>query len=112
MATPDAEAGCFGPSGLVVSCVRRANGRLWIRVIGDLDAIETAEFHAQVWPLLTRPTRCIELDLAGMGFCDAAGGRELLRLFRGAAQQKINLVVVAAHPVVEFVLGVIGGFSL
>ncbi|OJF15870.1 STAS domain-containing protein [Couchioplanes caeruleus] len=73
-------------------------------MIGDLDASAVAGFHAKVTPLVAPPARIVELDLVGVGFCDVAGGRELLMLRCQAARQQIRLDLVAAHPAVWFLL--------
>ncbi|MFC3380635.1 STAS domain-containing protein [Couchioplanes azureus] len=77
-------------------------------MIGDLEACVVASFRDQMAALLTAPVRVVDLDLAGVGFCDAAGARELLALRDRAAQQQITVVLVAAHRAVRLVLHLFG----
>ncbi|MEV8505036.1 STAS domain-containing protein [Actinoplanes sp. NPDC051475] len=102
------DIGRYTPWPLSVTCTDRGDGTLRIRVIGELDTCVVTDFHAQVTGLVKAPIRAVELDLDGVRFCDAAGLRELLTLRHRAAQQQIMVVLVAAHPAVRYVLGLVG----
>ncbi|MFC3380660.1 STAS domain-containing protein [Couchioplanes azureus] len=102
------DLGRFAPRGLVVSSFGLDDGALRIRVIGDLEAAVVASFRDQMTRLTNRAQGRIELDLAGVAFCDAAGGRELLTLRAQAAERQVPMVLVAAHPAVRLLLHLIG----
>jgi anti-sigma B factor antagonist len=93
---------------LRVSGIRRDDGSIRVRVTGDLDAAELPAFQKRVATLLSAPVRCIELDLVGVTFLDAAGARELLALRRRETQQGTEVVLVAASRAVRQVLGLFG----
>jgi anti-anti-sigma factor len=76
--------------------IYRDDGTLQLRVAGDLDAATTASFRERVAASLARRPHCVELDLRDVGFCDAAGLRELLALRRRLEQQDTEVVVVVA----------------
>ncbi|MFI7602501.1 STAS domain-containing protein [Actinoplanes sp. NPDC049681] len=102
------DIGRYTPWPLSVTCTDRGDGTLLIRVIGELDACVVSQFRAEVAGLVKAPVRVVELDLDGVRFCDAAGVRELLTLRHRAAQQQIMVALVAAHPAVQYVLGLVG----
>jgi anti-anti-sigma factor len=92
----------------VIIC--RDNGTLQLRVAGDLDAATTASFRERIAASLARRPHCVELDLRDVGFCDAAGFRELLALRRRLEQQDTEVVVVASDAIrcVAHLLGLDG----
>ncbi|MEV6596957.1 STAS domain-containing protein [Actinoplanes sp. NPDC051346] len=102
------DVGCHTPWPLVVTCIPLVEGRLRIRVIGDLDVRVAGRFCVHLAALVEPAARVVELDLAGVGFCDAAGVRELLALRHQVAGQQVRVLLVAAHPAVRFLLCLVG----
>jgi anti-anti-sigma factor len=90
----------------VIIC--RDDGTLQLRVAGDLDAATTASFRERIAASLARRPHCVELDLRDVGFCDAAGLRELLALRRRLEQQDTEVVVVAASDAIRRVAHLLG----
>ncbi|MFI5493595.1 STAS domain-containing protein [Actinoplanes sp. NPDC051859] len=93
---------------LVVSCFRPRSGALRIRVIGELDAAVAGRFHDQIRALFAGPLGKVELDLAGVGFCDAAGGRAIIAARGRGVTSGVKVLLVAVHPAVRHVLQLLG----
>ncbi|MEU4424764.1 STAS domain-containing protein [Actinoplanes sp. NPDC024001] len=87
---------------------RRGDGTLRIRVSGDLDVFHVPALRRRLAALLVVPAPCLELDLAEVGFCDAAGGRELLLLRLRGQEQDFPVVLVAVSAAVRLVLQLLG----
>jgi anti-anti-sigma factor len=90
--------------------ISRDDGTLQVHVAGDLDAAATATFRERIAAALAQRPHCVELDLRDVGFCDAAGLRELLALRRRLEQQDTEMVVAASEAIrrVAQLLGVDG----
>ncbi|MDI6105868.1 STAS domain-containing protein [Actinoplanes sp. NEAU-A12] len=67
-----------------------------------------ALFRERITVLLPRRAPRIEWDLREIGFCDAAGVREVVTLRDHLEQQDAEVVLVAASPTVRLVLHLLG----
>jgi anti-anti-sigma factor len=78
-------------------------------VVGELEASNVGRLAEQVLTALDqRDPAAIELDLARVSFLDAAAARELLLLYRRAADAGCVLLVSSAQPIVWWVFSVTG----
>lgn len=81
---------------LVIS-VRRHSGVDVVRLVGELDGHTLGRFAAALEPLLAAPRPRVVVDVAGLGFCDSSGLRELLGLQRRAESAGGALRLIGVH---------------
>ncbi len=100
--------GLDGPvTGLDVRVVERPPDAVLIEVSGELDLLTVPEFAARVDRVVARRRRVV-LDLDKVGFCGAAGVRELVRASAAAREAGAGLLVAGASPVVHRVVDLCG----
>ena len=82
----------------------REDDQLRIEVIGDLTVDTEDLLVAAVVPYAAFGVRTVELDLAGVDFCDSNGLRSLIAAQDGVEQAGARLVVVEPAPMVAQLL--------
>lgn len=77
---------------------------LLVRLGGDLDLAGISDLSAQIDALLARRPQPVQLDLAGVEFCDSSGIALLIRLANHFGQVRARAAKPTVHRVIE-VLG-------
>ena len=75
-------------------------GRLTVRVTGDLDLLTASMLRERLWPKLKAPNRVVVLDLTPVGFLGSAGLSELVAANDTAIRNGVQLIIVAASRAV------------
>lgn len=92
--------------------VDTAGDRLVVTVSGELDLDSDELLQKTLSDALDRATGGLELDLAGVGFCDCSALRVLLRVHHRARATSKTLVLRASSPAVQRLLALSGALSL
>lgn len=103
--------GLLPPGRLATSSAPRGN-RILVTVRGELDLASGDALRDRLAEALAASGGGLTLDLSGLGFCDCAGLNVLLELRRRALSQGKTVVLQAAGPAVDRLLGLIGAQDL
>jgi anti-anti-sigma factor len=88
-----------GPPSQDLSISTRADGeRIVVTVHGELDIATQEQLHTALRSALARSVRGIDLDLAGVAFCDCSGLTVLLRIHRQALKQSKTATIRSTSP--------------
>lgn len=85
-----------------------ADGVMGVCVAGDVDMATEPQVTDAVRTVLAARPREVRVDLAAVTFLDSSGIRTLLQAQNEAAEQRVVLRVVNAHPRVVQVLDLTG----
>ncbi|MFE2416104.1 ANTAR domain-containing protein [Streptomyces hokutonensis] len=109
---PEHEPSGVDPSAFLQIVTRPAGGRTVVAVSGEID-IDTEQTMQRALRLaLARSSHGVDLDLAGVGFCDCSGLNALLRVRRIALADGKTVTVRTASPGVERLFAVTDTSSL
>ncbi|MHA6763418.1 STAS domain-containing protein [Streptacidiphilus sp. PAMC 29251] len=99
----------MGDISAVTAVVLDSGSTAQILLAGDLDLTTAAVLGPAVRSLLLDPaTRCIEIDVALVSFCDSSGLSALLSAQKLAATRDVRLYLIQIGPRLELLLDVTG----
>lgn len=90
----------------------RTGDRTTVVAVGEIDMDTCPILRRSLYEALSASVRGIELDLAGVRFCDCSGLNVLMLAGRNAAAEGRTVVVRSASPAVERLLTATGTSSL
>lgn len=93
--------GAVAPSAFLEIVTRPAGGRTVVAVSGEIDIDTEQTLQRALGLALARSSEGVDLDLAGVGFCDCSGLNVLLRVRRIAVANGKTLAVRSASPGIE-----------
>ncbi|MDN3020399.1 ANTAR domain-containing protein [Streptomyces sp. S.PB5] len=121
---PNSARCCGGPSNGCTSltdqvgsprltiCARPDGERTLVTVSGDLDLSADAELQQALRSALTASAKGIDLDLAGVDFCDCSGLNALLAIRQQALDESKTATIHAISPAAGRVFALTGTLSL
>jgi anti-sigma B factor antagonist len=87
-----------GTASLALTCRAGPDGQTVVAISGELDIVTADEAYAYVRDVIDQGAGSVDVDIAGLTFCDARGLATMARMARHAGQAGCQLRLAGTPP--------------